>query len=197
MNGDQWQRAKKLTANDEVAEAFGYAVAIDGGMITVGAYESDDQERGANSGAAYVYVLGNGDWRLSNTLMADDGAANDNFGYSVAVSGSTALIGAHFDDVLPDNGGIYSDAGSAYFATMAVTCTRDSCSCVYGAAGPECRQRPLCGDGVRQAVEGCDDGNTMDGDGCSSQCALDPVGSALMSPTSLRRNLRRRYRSGD
>ena len=26
---------------------------------------------------------------------------------------------------------------------------------------------PVCGDGVKDAVEECDDGNTVDGDGCS------------------------------
>lgn len=41
-------------------------------------------------------------------LLASDGAASDYFGYSVAISGDTAVIGAYHDD---DNGG---DSGSAY-----------------------------------------------------------------------------------
>ncbi len=41
-------------------------------------------------------------------LLADDGATNDFFGFSVALSGDTAVIGAHFDD---DAG---FDSGSAY-----------------------------------------------------------------------------------
>ena len=28
----------------------------------------------------------------------------------------------------------------------------------------------ICGDGIRSAKEQCDDGNTVDGDGCSSDC---------------------------
>jgi cysteine-rich repeat protein len=32
---------------------------------------------------------------------------------------------------------------------------------------------PSCGDGVIQAGEVCDDGNPMDGDGCSSMCAVE------------------------
>ncbi len=31
-------------------------------------------------------------------LLANDGATNDFFGFSVALSGDTAVIGAHFDD---------------------------------------------------------------------------------------------------
>ncbi len=41
-----------------------------------------------------------------------DGAANDNFGISVALSGDTALVGAYADDV-----GATSDQGSAYVFT--------------------------------------------------------------------------------
>ncbi len=41
-------------------------------------------------------------------LTASDAAANDNFGYSVAISGDTAVVGAYHDD----DGG--SESGSAY-----------------------------------------------------------------------------------
>ncbi len=41
-------------------------------------------------------------------LTADDGASDDNFGYSVATSGGVAVIGARYDD---DNG---YNSGSAY-----------------------------------------------------------------------------------
>ena len=32
--------------------------------------------------------------------------------------------------------------------------------------------RSVCGDGVRSELEACDDGNQVDGDGCSAQCEL-------------------------
>ncbi len=51
---------------------------------------------------------GDNHWNLDGKLTAADGAAGDVFGYSVSLSGDTALIGAHFDD---DNGG---ESGSAY-----------------------------------------------------------------------------------
>ncbi|MCH8153544.1 MAG: FG-GAP repeat protein, partial [Planctomycetes bacterium] len=41
-------------------------------------------------------------------LLADDGAAVDRFGDSVAISGATAIVGAYHND---DNG---ADSGSAY-----------------------------------------------------------------------------------
>ncbi|MCH7582772.1 MAG: FG-GAP repeat protein, partial [Acidobacteria bacterium] len=48
-------------------------------------------------------------------LTAADGAAFDLFGFSVAISGDTALVGAHFDD---DAG---PDSGSAYVFTRSGT----------------------------------------------------------------------------
>uniref|UniRef100_A0A7S0F111 LNR domain-containing protein n=1 Tax=Hanusia phi TaxID=3032 RepID=A0A7S0F111_9CRYP len=35
------------------------------------------------------------------------------------------------------------------------------------------RCEPVCGDGVRVQQEACDDGNTRDGDGCSSSCSVE------------------------
>ena len=52
------------------------------------------------------------------------------------------------------------------------SCTQPGfCSCSAGYSGAGCAN--LCGDGVVQSTEGCDDGNAADGDGCSSSCALE------------------------
>ncbi|HEY5952518.1 MAG TPA: myxococcus cysteine-rich repeat containing protein [Kofleriaceae bacterium] len=40
-----------------------------------------------------------------------------------------------------------------------------------GVGKPDC----ACGDGVVHAPEECDDGNTINGDGCSSICRFEPV----------------------
>jgi len=65
---------------------------------------------GYGVGAAYVFVRGPSpaSWSQVAILSAADGAQGDEFGYSVALSGNTAVIGAPFDD---DNG---TDSGSAY-----------------------------------------------------------------------------------
>ena len=36
------------------------------------------------------------------------------------------------------------------------------------------RRGPVCGDGTLDAGEECDDGNTVDGDGCSAVCTIEP-----------------------
>ena len=57
--------------------------------IVVGAYG-----RHSMTGAAYVYTKANGQWRQSAILRASDGVPRDYFGQSVAISGSTVVIGA-------------------------------------------------------------------------------------------------------
>jgi len=43
-------------------------------------------------------------------------------------------------------------------------------------AGVICEVVNLCGNGMIDALEACDDGNVMDGDGCSSACELEAIG---------------------
>src|SRR5215469_12910396 len=79
-----------LTASDGAAEDFfGRSMAISGSTAVVGAY-------GKNSftGAAYVFVRSGGIWSQQAKLTASDGLAHDEFGYSVAISGSTVMVGA-------------------------------------------------------------------------------------------------------
>ena len=102
-----WTQAAKLTANDGAAsDFFGYSVAISGSYAIIGAYQDDDL--GGDSGSAYVFERIAGTWTQVAKLTASDGAASDYFGYSVAISGSYAIVGAYLDD---DNG---SGSGSAY-----------------------------------------------------------------------------------
>ena len=98
----------KLTAPDGAAnDLFGGSVALSGGTALVGALDDDDN--GTSSGSAYLFDVATGDF--IQKLTAPDGAANDFFGFSVALSGSTALVGALDDD---DNG---TSSGSAYVFT--------------------------------------------------------------------------------
>jgi fibro-slime domain-containing protein len=39
---------------------------------------------------------------------------------------------------------------------------------------PATCHKTVCGDGVREGAEACDDHNTIDGDGCASSCTLEP-----------------------
>ena len=95
----------KLTASDGAADhGFGFSVAISGDTVVAGALGDD-----SFSGSAYVFVRPVGGWAGSLTenakLTASDGAANDLFGTSTAISGNVVVAGA------PDADGF---SGSAY-----------------------------------------------------------------------------------
>jgi hypothetical protein len=92
-SGTSWTQQAKLTANDaEAGDLFGYNVALyeDTGIVTA----AMDDDKGLNSGAAYVFTRSGSDWSQQTKLTAADGAADDVFGWSVSLSGNTALIGA-------------------------------------------------------------------------------------------------------
>ena len=99
----------KLTANDATAEEyFGTSVDISGDAAIVGAYW--EVNAGSISGSAYLFDVTTGNQLLK--LTASDAAHLDHFGYSVAISGNTAIIGALGDD---DAGSL---SGSAYLFDM-------------------------------------------------------------------------------
>ncbi len=103
-----WQQSQKLLADDaQAGDQFGVSVSVSGATAIVGANWED--EGGDNAGAAYVFEQDeNGVWQQSQKLLADDAQASDRFGYSVSVSGATAIVGAYQED----EGG--SSAGAAY-----------------------------------------------------------------------------------
>lgn len=99
------QQIAKLLPNDGAeGDSFGLSVAIYGSTIVVGAYGDDDN--GADSGSAYLFDLSTG--QQIAKLLPTDGASDDNFGWSVAINGTTAVVGAFLDD---DNA---FNSGSAY-----------------------------------------------------------------------------------
>ena len=109
-SGGTWSQQTKLTATDGAAgDYFGYRVSLSGDSLAVGAYYDDD--RGSNSGSAYVFIRDNGVWSEQAKVTAADGAASDNFGYRISLSGDSLAVGVWRDD---DNG---SNSGSAYVFT--------------------------------------------------------------------------------
>lgn len=99
-----WGQQTKLTASDgATSDLFGVSVAISGHSVLVGATVQLIRSR---PGSAYVFVRNGSTWIQQAKLTASDGAAGDSFG-SVAISGETAVVGAHGDD---DKGDFTSSA---------------------------------------------------------------------------------------
>lgn len=111
-----WELVEKVTASDgEGHDYFGSEVDLDGDVMIVGAYGDDDVA--GDAGAAYIYRWNGSTWDEEAKLTASDGLANDYFGYSVAISGNVAIVGAMFDDDLGAASGsvyVYRYNGSSW-----------------------------------------------------------------------------------
>jgi len=109
LNGATWAQQQKLTANDGAAsDLFGFSVALGGDTLVVGAVVDDIGEH-EDQGSVYVFTRGGTVWTQQQRLTSNDGAAGDQFGGSVALSGETVVIGAASDDIGPNG-----NQGSAY-----------------------------------------------------------------------------------
>ena len=109
----EWHQVTKLVSSDgESQDRFGISVDIFDESIVVGALNED--ENGANAGAAYVFKEDDDIWYESTKLLASDGAADDGFGRWVAVNKRFALSGAFKDD---------SRTGAAYAYDLKTTAT--------------------------------------------------------------------------
>jgi hypothetical protein len=102
------QQAYLKASNTEATDQFGYSVAVSGDTVVVGAYSEDSGATGvngdqssnsaANSGAAYVFVRSGTTWSQQAYLKASNTGAEDWFGFSVAASGNTVVVGAYPED---------------------------------------------------------------------------------------------------
>ncbi len=110
-----WSQIIKLAGTGlQTNDYFGYSVGISGSQAIVGAYGDDDE--GSMAGAVYIFEKG-ASWQETAKLTpnmdsSNDGQANDYFGYSAAISGNYAVVGAYRDNG-PDNDNYFS--GAAYF----------------------------------------------------------------------------------
>jgi len=101
--GTSWAQEAWLRASDgDRNDAFGQSVALDGQTAAVGAHR--DGDRGAESGAVYLFEGGSTGWTRTAKLVPSDGATGDHFGWSLDLEGDRLVVGA------PHRGG----RGAAY-----------------------------------------------------------------------------------
>ena len=114
--GTNWTQQTRLTAADTpLANNFGRSIAYDGNTVLIGANLAP-QGGSLNHGAAYVFTGSGANWTQQAKLVAPDGRPDDSFGFSVALSGDTALIGARFANL-----GANANQGAAYVFTRTGT----------------------------------------------------------------------------
>lgn len=102
------QQAKLVPSDSQSANRFGNGVAISGDTVVIGAF-TDNVGANTDQGSAYIFVRNGTTWTQQAKLIANDGAASDQFGFRVGISGDTVIIGSLRDDV----GGV-TDKGAAY-----------------------------------------------------------------------------------
>jgi len=96
-SGSTWSQVEKLLpAEVTIGDLFGYSVAINGDDAVVGA-PRDDNERGTTAGSIYIFQRSDGTWS-GWRLIDPNGAAEDEFGWSVSIDGHFAIAGAHYYD---------------------------------------------------------------------------------------------------
>lgn len=131
--GVTWsQQAYLKASNTGLEDRFGESVAISGDKVVVGAWFEASAAMGVNgnsldnsanqAGAAYVFTRNGSVWSQNAYLKAHNTGAEDHFGYSVAISGGTAVVGAFSEDgngtgINPADNNSAFDAGAAYVFT--------------------------------------------------------------------------------
>ena len=95
-------------SNTNASDQFGYAVAVSGDTVVVGApYEASnatgiDGDESDNSlsgaGAAYIFVRSGTTWSQQAYVKSSNTGQNDHFGWVVEVSGDTVVVGAPDED---------------------------------------------------------------------------------------------------
>lgn len=113
-----WTQVTKLIPLDpQTDERFGISVSIHGKVAIVGA--NGDDSNGQNSGSAYVFtldpnVVGEEKWMFKQKLEAPDGAAGDNFGFSVSNYGNHAVVGAVWANEKSGSAYVFLNQGGAW-----------------------------------------------------------------------------------
>ncbi len=102
-----WTQNQQITSTPRgIAAQHGNAVAIYGIRMVVGAQH--DPTTALNAGAVFVYRASGGVWIQEAKLLASDGMADDQFGYSVAIYHDTIVVGANQANAsLPNSGAAY------------------------------------------------------------------------------------------
>jgi hypothetical protein len=91
VEGAVGQSARLSASDGEANDQFGFSVALNGETAIVGAF-LDNVGANSDQGSAYVFVRSGTVWTEQQKLTASDGAASDQFGFSVSISGDTRSL---------------------------------------------------------------------------------------------------------
>lgn len=132
--GNDWvQEAYIKAPNAGAGDFFGYRVDISGDTLAVSAYKEDSSQAfpsasaasddtATDAGAVYIFKRTGVTWAFEAYLKAANAEANDFFGWGVAISGNTVVVGAT------------QEASSQTSITNGTTASADNAAADAGAA---------------------------------------------------------------
>ncbi len=110
-NGTNWIMRTKLNQQGQADDEFGFSVSISGNNAVIGCPLFDYLV--VDGGAAFVYHLNGANWDFAQRIVLDDMQTQDEFGYSVNISGEYLMVGAPnaYGDTEKGIAGIYQRIG--------------------------------------------------------------------------------------
>ncbi|MEZ5009945.1 MAG: hypothetical protein R2753_17480 [Chitinophagales bacterium] len=152
-NGSIWEQIQIVQPADiQTLDNFGFSVDIVGDKFVVGSNVDDDN--GNASGSAYVYKYNGSIFIQEQKLTAIDGAANDQYGVSVAIGKDIIVVGANLDDSPATDAGsiyIYDFNGSSWVHNLKIAATDQNSSDNLGTTVSISNKRIIAGSGYDDA----------------------------------------------
>lgn len=136
LSDGRWTQQTKIVASDGAeGDRFGRVLAMNGDTLVIGAWGDDD--RGENSGSVYIFTRSGNGWTQQAKLTARDGAAGDQFGRTVAISGNTVIVGALEDDDAGENSGsayVFTRTGNTWTQQAKLIASDGTANSLFGSA---------------------------------------------------------------
>jgi hypothetical protein len=99
--GSAWtQEARLVEAGGQAGDSFGHSVSISGHTVIVGS--PFDRQLVGGEGAAFAFVRSGSGWAQEARLWPSSNQGGALYGYSVSISGDTAIVAAPYRDVAPN-----------------------------------------------------------------------------------------------
>ena len=155
------QQAYLKASNTGRQDFFAYSVAVSGATVVIGAPRESSNATGVNgdpnnddaawSGAAYVFVRSGSTWSQQAYLKASNAEEDDNFDWSVAISGDTLVVGAWGEasnatgvngDQSDNSASLFGVAGAAYVFVRSGTTWSQQAHEIYLLFWHSARRRP-------------------------------------------------------
>ena len=177
--GTRWTQQQSLVSPDSVVgDTFGYAVAVDGDDVLVGA--PNFPPRDTLSRSAYVFSRSAGVWSMRQKLQPVIPSANELFGLNVAIRGGSLAVGSPGLNGAQDSAFVYIWNGSTWAPGPRLSPTDGVRDRLFG--------RDVALDGSRIAVGALRDlhpGSTRGSVYVYERCITNPICLEVQCPANL------------